>query len=64
MKDKIRLISNESGDWKVLLLNGKVYEEGHDIPNHTWVNLIRDLGHEVNAEEVIDEEMENCLYSI
>ena len=64
MKSIIRLITNESGDWEVLLLNGKVYEEGHDIPKHTWVNLIRDLGHEANAEEVTDEEMENCLYSI
>lgn len=64
MKVKIRLISNESGDWKVLLLNGKIYEEGHDIPSYTWVNLIRDLGYEVNAEEITDEEMENCLYSI
>jgi len=64
MKAKIRLISNESGDWKVLLLNGKIYEEGHDIPSHTWVDLIRDLGYEVDAEEVTDEEMENSLYSV
>ena len=64
MKEKIRLISNESGDWKVLLLNGKIYEEGHDIPSYTWVNLISDLGYEVNTEEVTDEEMENCLYSV
>lgn len=46
MKDIIRLITNESGDWEVLLLNGNVYEEGHDIPTYTWINLIRDLGHE------------------
>lgn len=62
MKDTVRLIANESGDWEVLLLNGKVYEEGHKIPTHSWTNLIHDLGHEVSIEEVTDEEMENGLY--
>lgn len=62
MKNTIRLISNESGDWEVLLLNGEVYEEGHDIPTHTWMNLIHDLGHEVSIEDVTDEEMAYNLY--
>lgn len=62
MSSTIRLISNESGDWEVLLLNGEVYEEGHDIPTHTWMNLIHGLGHEVSIEEVTDEEMEYNLY--
>ena len=62
MKNTIRLIANESGDWEVLLLNGEVYEEGHDIPTYTWMNLIHDLGHEVSIEEVTDEEMESNLY--
>lgn len=62
MKDTIRLIENESGDWKVLLLNGKVYGEGHDIPIYTWMNLIHDLGHEVSIEDLTDEEMADELY--
>ena len=62
MKDTIRLITNESGDWEVLLLNGEVYEEGHSIPAYTWMSLIQDLGHEVSTEDVTDEEMEYKLY--
>ena len=62
MKNTIRLITNESGDWEVLLLNGEVYEEGHDIPTYTWINLIQDLGYKASVEEVTDEEMENGLY--
>ena len=62
MNDTIKLITNESGDWEVLLLNGKVYEEGHDIPTYTWINLIHDLGHEANIEDVTDEEMAYKLY--
>jgi len=62
MKDTIRLVTNESGDWEVLLLNGEVYEEGHDIPADTWIDLIHDLGHEASIEDVTDEEMEYKLY--
>jgi len=62
MRNTIRLITNESGDWEVLLLNEKVYDEGHSIPTYTWADLIRDLGHEVIEEEVTDEEMENGLF--
>ena len=42
---------------EVFLLNGKVYEEGHDITTHTWVNLIHDLGHDASIEDVTDEEI-------
>ena len=62
MKNTIRLVQNESGDWKVLLLNEKVYEEGHNIPTYTWTNLIHDLGHEVSIEDLTDEEVEDGLY--
>ena len=62
MKNTIRLIENESGDWKVLLLNGEVYEKGHDIPIHVWMNLIQDLGHKVSMDEVTDREMAYKLY--
>lgn len=62
MKNTVRLIENESGDWKVLLLNEKVYEEGHSIPDYTWINLIHDLGYEVSMEDVTDEEMAYELY--
>lgn len=62
MENTIRLIENESGDWKVLLLNGEVYAEGHSIPTRSWIDLIRSLGHEASTEDVTDEEMEDGLY--
>lgn len=54
MKDTVRLLTSETGDWEILYLNNEVYAEGHHIPNHTWIDLIRDLGHEAIIE---DEEM-------
>lgn len=58
MKDTVKLIKNESGDWETLYLNGEVYVGGHYIPNHIWIDLIRDLGHEAIIEDVEDEEIE------
>lgn len=62
MGDTIKLVTNESGDWEVLLLNGKIYEEGHNIPTRTWLKLIRELGYVASTEDVTDEEIEYGLY--
>lgn len=62
MDNTIGLVTNESGDWEVLLLNGEIYYEGHDIPAFIWLNLITELGYVVNTRELTDEEMECGMY--
>lgn len=62
MSDTIKLVTNESGDWEVLFLNGEIYCEGHSIPTCTWLNLFRELGHEVSTKDLTDEEMEYGMY--
>lgn len=62
MSDTINLVTNESGDWEVLLLNGEIYYEGHNIPTYTWLNLFRELGYVVSTKDLTDEEMECGLY--
>lgn len=62
MDDTIGLVTNESGDWEVLLLNGEVYYEGHNIPAFIWLNLVNELGYVVNTRELTDEEMECGMY--
>lgn len=62
MKNTIKLVTSESGDWEVLFLNDEIYDEGHNIPTHTWLNIITRLGCDVNTIELTDEEMESGLY--
>ena len=62
MGDTIKLFTNESGDWEVLLLNGEIYYEGHNIPTFIWLELICELGYEVSTKDLTDEEMECGLY--
>lgn len=62
MGGTIKLFTNESGDWEVLLLNGEIYYEGHNIPTCTWLNLVRELGYVVNTRELTDDEMECGMY--
>ena len=58
----IKLISCESGDWHVLSSSEGFEYEGHDIPDHIWINLIRQLGYEVKKKEISDEDMEMSNY--
>ena len=62
MGNTINLVTNESGDWEVLLLNGEIYYEGHNIPTFIWLNLVHELGHVVSTKDLTDEEMEYGLY--
>lgn len=55
-KNKIEYITNESGDWCVLKLNGEVFDEGHIISGHSWVELIRELNFTVDEIELSDNE--------
>lgn len=63
-KPLIELIVCESGDWKVLRVNlGEDFEfQGHSIPNHEWIRLLKLLGYEVEVREISDEDMENYNY--
>lgn len=62
MGDTIKLVTNESGDWEVFLLNEEIYYEGHNTPTCIWLSLIRELGHMVSTKDLTDEEMECGLY--
>ena len=55
---EIKYITCESGDWKVLIVNGKLYHEGHDIPEHIWLELLEDK-FDVNCKniEISDDDM-------
>lgn len=54
-KNKIEYITNESGDWCVLKLNGEVFDEGHSISGHSWVELLRELNFTVDEIELSDD---------
>ena len=57
---EVELITNESGDWVVLRVNGDVYADGHSISDDTWLDLLEEIGEGVitNKKEVSDEDME------
>lgn len=58
----IKLIGNESGDWKVLKVDDKIYYQGHSIPDFIWLDLLADLCFEVESESISDEDMEDENY--
>lgn len=62
MNQTIELITNESGDWSVLKINGKVYYEGHSIPDDIWLKVINQLGAEISSMEISDDDMEEGNY--
>lgn len=62
MNNTVEVFTSESGDWIVIKLNGKVYEEGHSIPVHRWLDLIEKFGNKISSKEVSDEDMENGDY--
>lgn len=62
MNNIVEVVTSESGDWTVIKLNGKVYEEGHSIPVHRWLDLIKKFGNEVSSIEISDEDMEEGNY--
>ena len=64
MKNKIELITNESGDWSILKLNDEFFAEGHSIHDSEWLDLIKEINPntEIKQKEISDEEMENYDY--
>lgn len=56
-KDKIKLTTNESGDWAIL--EYKDFKlEGHQIREYDWIDLLEYLGYKIEDKEISDEEME------
>ena len=53
-KPYIQYITYDTGDWAILDVNcGEDFHfEGHSIPDHIWIELIKMLGYEVEREEV------------
>lgn len=58
MEDKIKLITNESGDWAILKYKD-FKRDGHQISDWDWIELLNLLGYEVENKEISDEEMED-----
>lgn len=48
-----------AGDWCGLYLDGMQIADGHNVSTHTWLQLLRKLGHEVTEASYDDEEMED-----
>lgn len=57
--NEIEIITNESGDWKILTLNEQVYTQGHNISDDTFVKLFNSLGIDSKITFITDEEMED-----
>lgn len=59
MNKHLKLITCESGDWHILLVNEKVFASTHSIGNDVWIKLLNHLGYAVEKECISDEEMES-----
>jgi hypothetical protein len=58
----VHLIHSESGDWSILVINGIMYHEGHNIDPGELLYLLMDKGSVITEFEeftVADEIMEN-----
>lgn len=56
-KEKIKLTTNESGDWAILKYKD-FKREGHQIREYDWIDLLEYLGYKIEDKEISDEEME------
>jgi hypothetical protein len=63
-KTKIELVTNESGDQKVLSVDcGETLEySGRSIPDHIWIALLEKFGCKVECKIISDEDMEEGNY--
>ena len=62
MSLSIKHITSDSGDWHVVLINGSVDYEGHSIPPHYWVDLLKSFGFNVESRQITDKQMEEGNY--
>lgn len=58
MADVIRIVRSENFEWQGVYVNGVLFSQDHAINDHTWENLLRHFGHDVEREEVPDSAME------
>lgn len=60
----IEHITNKSGEWFALKLDGEVFYDGHSIPHWVWLDLIAKASPNVlvDEKEISDEDMEEGDY--
>ena len=59
MKQIITLTTSESGDWKILEINGTEWASGHSISDVDWLGLLSEhFDCQIEAICISDEEME------
>lgn len=60
---EIKLINCESGDWDVLIIDGKIFDEAHSIQDDVWLDLLKSkLGVDCKKITISDEDMENRVF--
>ena len=58
----IEFIKPKTIDWKVLKVGGKIFHEGHNIPDFIWMQILEKEGHTVKYTTISDEDMEEGNY--
>lgn len=59
MEQFIKLTTCESGDWKILEINGVEWTSGHSISDYEWLELLRKkFCCNIEVDCISDEEME------
>jgi hypothetical protein len=59
----IDLITCDSGDWDVLAVDGEIYYEGTEIPDHVWLELLETkLNVVCKGWAISDKQMENRTF--
>ena len=56
-KSRVKIISNESGDWEILRCD-EFEASGHRLSSYDYKELLEYLGYDCDIEEISDEEME------
>lgn len=57
----VRYVSSSHGDWVGVYLNGTLYDEGHSIPVHTWLDLLSEVSEPATMQFEVDGEwLEDC----
>lgn len=53
---KLTLITDSVGEWERLIVDGKKYFEGHEVPTFVFIELLESLG--VEIERILNEDDE------
>lgn len=56
-RPRVKIISNESGDWEILKCD-EFEASGHRLSRYDYKELLEYLGYDCDIEEISDEEME------